>query len=200
MATIAIVAFRVVLLTPMHLSRHNFKSYFTLKGINKVVRILTLSDVLLLGSAGLVTPIFAIFVVGNIKGGTVEVAGIAATVYLVTKSFGQLFAAEIIDRIKGELDDFWTMFYGSIGMSLAYLLYVFISTPIQLYLVQFFLGVAAAFTFPSWMAIFTRHIDRNHEGREWGIYYTMTDLAAAITAGIGGTVAYRLGFIPLFIK
>jgi len=54
-------------------------------------------------------------------------------------------------------------------------------------------------TLPAWMAIFTRHIDKEHEGVEWGVYRTLVDLGAAGAASLGGFLAYRLGFMPLFI-
>lgn len=183
----------------MRLSKSNFKAYLTLQGINKVVKILILSDVLMMGGFGLLSPIFAVYVTDTIKGGTVEVVGIASTIYLLVKSIGQLFAAEIIDRIKGELDDFWSMFIGSLVMCGLYIAYLFIKTPAHLYIVQFFLGLSTAFTFPSWMAIYTRHVDKQHEGKEWGMYYTLTDLASAGTAAVGGAIAYSLGFKPLFL-
>jgi len=98
----------------MHLSRKNFKNYLALKGISRVIKILTLSDILMMGGFGLVSPIFAVFITDTISGGTLGVAGIAITIYLLTKSIGQLFAAEIIDKIKGEMDDFWSVSIGSI--------------------------------------------------------------------------------------
>jgi MFS family permease len=182
----------------MFFSRRNLKTYLALKGINRVIKTLVFSDVLIMGSIGLVAPIFAVFITENIQGGTIEVVGIAATIYLLVKSVGQLIAAEIIDRIKGERDDFMAMFYGSMFISLIYLAYIFVRTPMQLYLIQFVLGMAAAFAFPSWLAIFTRHIDKNFEGREWGIYHTLIDLVSAATAGIGGAIAYNFGFKYLF--
>src|SRR4030042_4678138 len=97
----------------MHLSRKNFKQYLALKGISKVIKILTMSDILMMGGFGLLSPIFAVFITDTIQGGNVEVVGIATTIYLLTKSLCQLFAAEIIDKIKGERDDFWSMFIGS---------------------------------------------------------------------------------------
>jgi len=153
----------------------------------------------MMGGFGLVSPIFAVFVTDSIVGGTVEVVGIASTIYLLVKSLGQLFAAEIVDRIKGERDDFWCMLLGSIVMCLSNALYLFVHTPVQLYIVQFVMGLATAFTFPSWMAIYTRHVDKQHEGKEWGIYYTLTDLGSAATAAVGGAIAYSIGFKPLFL-
>ena len=183
----------------MRLSRKNFTDFFALRGINKVVKTLILSDVLILGGFGLISPIFAVYVTETIQGGTVEVVGIASTIYLLVKSLGQLISAEIIDRIKGEMDDFWSVFIGSIVMTVVYLAFLFINTPAQLYVVQFISGLATAFTFPSWMAIYTRHIDKKHEGKEWGIYYTLIDLASAGTAAVGGVIAFSLGFKSLFV-
>jgi len=173
--------------------------YFSIKKINSVIRFLTLSDILIVGGFGLVLPIFAVYITESINGGTVEVIGIAMTIYLLTKSLGQIPVASIIDKIKGENDDFLVMFIGSIFYALIPLAYIFIKTPLELYVVQFFYGLAAAFVYPSWMAIFTRHIDKEHEGIEWGAYQTMVDLGSAVTASLGGLIAYRFGFNMLFI-
>ncbi len=173
--------------------------FFNIKKFNSVIRILTISDVITISGFGLISPIFAIFIVGSIEGGSIEVVGIAMTIFLLTKSLGQIPAGIIIDRIKGENDDFWAMFVGSLCYSLIPLLYIFISTPIQLYIVQFFYGLSVALTYPSWYAIFTRHIDHHREGIEWGVYNTLIDLGAAGAAAIGGFVASKFGFVPLFV-
>ena len=70
--------------------------------------------------------------------------------------------------------------------------------PWQVYVVQVIYGIGAAFSYPSWMALFTRHIDNHEEGLEWSVYYTTTDLGTAITAGIGGVVAASFGYDIVF--
>jgi len=174
------------------------RDYFLLN-INPVVRFLILSDVVLVGSLGLIGPIFAIFIVDFIDGGNAAVAGVAAAVYLVTKSILQIPTATIIDRIRGERDDFWVLIVGSILAALVPLLYLVIHTPLQLYAVQFLYGLIMSITFPSFMAIFTRHIDKHKEGTEWGIYFTLTDFMGAIAASIGGVLAQTVGFRTLIV-
>ena len=49
------------------------------------------------------------------------------------------------------------------------------------------------------MAIFTRHIDKNMEGTEWGVYYTFTDLGGAVLATLGGFIAKSFGLPNLII-
>jgi len=175
-----------------------FRDYLLLD-MNLVIRMLILSDVIWMGACGLLGPIFAIFVVGFIQGGSEVVAGIAASIYLITKSVAQIPAATIIDRIRGEKDDFWFMFIGSILGALIPLAYLIISTPAQLYAVQFLYGLFIAVTFPSYMAIFTRHIDKTKEATSWGVYFTLNDFSSAVAASVGGVLAGTMGFRPLIV-
>lgn len=161
---------------------------------NLVVKFLTISDIILVGARGLITPIFALFAVGVIPNATVETIGIATTVYLVAKSVFQVPAASLMDKIKGEHDDFWMLIVGSLVSSFLPLFYLVMHTPLELYIIQFLIGVSYAFMFPSYMAIFTRHIDHDKEGMEWGAYFTLVDLGSALAAAIGGMVAVTMGF------
>ncbi|MFH1602234.1 MAG: MFS transporter [Candidatus Shapirobacteria bacterium] len=174
------------------------EKFWSLKA-NPIVRVLTISDIFLISSLGLLSPIFAVFLTENIKGGSLQVVGLASTIFLLTKSLAQIPLARIADCIRGEKDDFWMAFIGSLLTSLVPLLYLFASTAGQIYFIQFFYGLSQALTFPSWMAIFTRHIDRHKEGTQWGVYYTLIDLFSALSAGAGGFIAFRLGFRPLFV-
>lgn len=175
------------------------KGYFSLKEISPVIRFLTISDFLLIGGWGLMSPIFAIFIVDSIKGGSIEVVGVATAVYLITKSLAQIPMGFFIDKVRGERDDYRWLIIGSLLFSVVPLLYLIVDTPLGLYIVQFFYGIAAAMTFPSWYAIFTRHMDKNKEGIEWGIYNTLVDLSAAGAAAIGGLIAAAFGFVALFV-
>lgn len=176
----------------------NWKSLISLE-TNDVIKILTISDLFILSGFGLIAPIFAIYLTNNIQGGNVEVAGIAATIFLLARSLGQLPAAYIVDKIKGEEDDYWSLIIGSIITSLVPLLYLVAKSPSHIYIIQLIYGLSQALTFPSWLAIFTRHIDKRKEGFEWGVYYTITDLGGAGVAAIGGMVAQSFGFKPLFL-
>jgi len=173
--------------------------HYFLKDINPVIRFLIISDTVLIGAAGLLGPIFALFIESFIYGGDASVAGIAAGIYLFTKSVLQVPIAHFIDKIRGEKDDFWLMFTFTILIAFIPAFYLIISTPLQLYIVQFVLGLFTAFTFPTYMAIFTRHVDKEKEGTEWGIYFMLTDLTSAVLAAVGGYVASTQGFPILII-
>ncbi len=173
--------------------------YFSIRSISSVVRYMTLADLFIVSGLGLITPIFAVYIVESIPNAGVDVVGIATMIYLITKSIFQIPVGNIIDKIKGERDDFWFLFAGFFLYSLIPLLYIFISQAWHLYLVEFLFGVLSATVFPSWYAIFTRHIDKDKEGIEWGTYNTLVDLGGAFSAGVGGMLAANFGFKSLFI-
>ncbi|MBU3957334.1 MFS transporter [Patescibacteria group bacterium] len=167
--------------------------------INKVIRFLTLSDILMLSGWGLINPIFAVFVTDQIQGGNVEMAGLAITVFLLTKSLVQMPIAWLIDKKRGEIDDFWVMIIGSLIISLSAFLFIFANNIFHVLLIQVISGFGSALSYPSWLAIFTRHLDTHKEGFEWSLYFTATDLGGALVAGLGGVIANYLGFQPLFL-
>ena len=175
-----------------------WRNYLMLN-FSSVIRWLIISDLIVIGSYGLLAPIFAVFITDYIPGANIQVAGIAVTIFLITKSLAQIPIATIIDKIKGEKDDFWIVFIGSIIMSLIPFFYIFVKTVPQLYLIQAIYGIVTAATFPAYMAIFHRHLDKNKEGTELGVYYTLTDIGSAATGAIGGSLAYYLGFTWVFI-
>lgn len=168
-------------------------------GINPIIRLMIISDFIIMSGFGLVAPIFAVFILDNISGGNLAVIGLAQAFYYIARSGFQLPIAWLIDRKKGEKDDFWVMFIGSLLFSVMPLCYLLVSTPLELYLVQFIYGLGSALAIPTWAAIFSRHLDRGKEGTEWAVHNLFFDLAIALAAATGGFIAYQYGFDLLFV-
>ena len=170
-----------------------------LKIINKIIRTLVLGDVLFFSAFGLIGPIFAIFVTGQIAGATVATVGFAATINLLVRAALQMPIARYIDKRKGEKDDFFLMVFGSLLISLVPFIYIFVKTPVHLYMAQAILGIGGSLANPGWYAIFTRHIDKTKEGTDWTFENVSVSLAAAGAAALGGIVAKQFGFQTLFL-
>src|SRR3989344_2095246 len=167
--------------------------------VNKIIRVLVLGDIMFFSAFGLIGPIFAIFVTNQIAGATIATVGFAATINLLTKALAQMPVARYIDRHKGEKDDFFFMVLGSTLISIVPFIYLFIETPLHLYMAQVILGIGGALTNPGWFAIFTRHIDKGKEGTEWTLENVGIGLVSAGAAALGGIMAERLGFSNLFL-
>lgn len=158
-----------------------------------------MGDIMFFSAFGLIGPIFAVFVTNQIAGATVATVGFAAMVNLLVRAILQMPIARYIDRHKGEKDDFLFMVAGSTLISIVPFIYLFVETPVHLYIAQVILGIGGALTNPGWFAIFTRHIDKGKEGTEWTLENVGVGLAAAGAAAIGGILAERLGFHNLFL-
>ena len=71
------------------------------KSINKVVKIMVFSDLFLYSGWGLISPILAIYILGNIQGGNAKIAGIAVGMYWLGKSIFQIPIAHYLDLNHG---------------------------------------------------------------------------------------------------
>ena len=128
-----------------------------------------------------------------------ELVGLGQAVFLILKSVLQIPVARFIDRVKGEMDDLIVMATGTIIISLVPFLYLGASDAPQVLLIQALYGFGSALVTPGWLAIFTRHVDRDLEAEEWSIYNSMVGLGAAATGALGGFMAEKFGIRPLFL-
>jgi len=167
--------------------------------MNKILKILLLSDLLIIAGFGLIAPIFAIFLKDNIFGGSILAVGIASAIFLLTKGVAQLFVSKYTDQEKGNVRELYTLIIGSLIFTLVPIIYIFSTNIWHIYIAQIINGLGAALAYPGWMTLFTRFTDKNKEGYEWSVYDTAISFGTAATAAIGAYIAEMLGFNTLFV-
>ncbi len=174
-----------------------------IKTINKIVKTLITSDFFLNLGWGLLSPIFALFILEKITldnpAKAAEVAGFAALAYWLTKSFIEIPIGRFLDKHPGERDDFWFMVIGTFVTALVPIGFLFSFSAWHIYVFQAMHAIGMAMTLPSWLAIFTRHIDKGKEAFEWSMETTSIGAGAGIAGGFGGIMASMFGFKILFI-
>lgn len=169
------------------------------KSFNKVARILIFYDFILFFGWGFVAPILAIFITQQIKGGDVQVAGIAIGFYWVLKSLLQIPIGHYLDKKQGEKDDFYALAVGTLLASLVPLGFIFASLSWHIYVLQIFHAIGTALALPAWCGIFTRHIDKGKEAQTWAWDSSALGIGEGVAGIIGGIVAKIFGFLFLFI-
>lgn len=167
--------------------------------VNRVVKILIYSDLIIVTAFALYGPIFAIFISQQIEGGGVQVAGMAAAVYWVTRAIVQLPISRYLDRHDGERDDFWALVLGSILVSAVPFLYLFARAPEHVYMLQFLYGLGDSLAVPTYLAVFGRHVDKGHSSGEWGLRSTVVGIGAALAGALGGLLADKFGFPAVLV-
>ncbi len=170
-----------------------------MKRLSTVVVKLIIADFFLHSGWGLVAPIFAIFIVGSIEGGSIEMIGFASATYWITKSTAQPFLANILDIIKGEKDDFTFLVFGLYASSLIPLGYFMATHMWHIFALEFLRGIAMACVVPAWHGIFTRNINKGWEAFSWSVQSTGLGFASGFAAAFGGIVATFLGFKTVFL-
>ena len=155
-----------------------------------------LSDIFVFTGFGLIEPILAIFIKENMVGGTIFAAGIASTIYLVTKSLVQLPFARYVDSHDHKL--IWLKLGSALIVTVPFL-YMLAKEIHFIYAIQIIYGIGAGLAYPAWLGIWSSNIDKDHQSFEWSFYYTLVGLGTAMTAIMGAAVAEYVGFNYTFL-
>ena len=164
--------------------------------MNKTIKYLMLSDLCIMTGFGLIAPILAIFIKEDMQGGTIFAAGFATAVFIITKSIIQLPFSRYVDKHDDKLR--WLKI-GTFGLSLVPIFYIFATTVGHIYVIETFHGLVSGLTFPTFLGIWSTHLDKGHESFEWSVYSTLVGVGAAATAAIGGIFAQSIGFNLTFL-
>jgi hypothetical protein len=167
--------------------------------VNRIIKYLILSDLAFWSGWGLVTPIFAIFIVERIEGGSVFIAGAASAAYWIFRSLFRVPVSFFLDKCSGEKDDYWFLTVGLFIASLVPFGFVFATKPIHIYILQVVYALGVATSASGWSPIFTRYLDRGREATQWGLSGSSYGIGIGITGMIGGWAVMRFGFNPVFI-
>ena len=169
--------------------------------INRVIRYLIAYDFVLNFAFGLLAPIFAVFVIQNIEGAqaNVKIIGIATSIYWIARIVSSTPLSRFMDRTDGERDEFYFVIVGTILISTVPLLLIFAKVPWQLYVIQFFHGLANSMAVPGWRILFTDHIDKGKTGYEWSIEDIAIGIAVGSSAYLGSLLADAFGFVTVLV-
>jgi len=163
--------------------------------MNKILKILVLSDIFLLTGFGFVSPILAVFIKDDLVGGTLFAAGLASAIFMITHSILQI----IFSSIFNPKDRWWMILLGTGIIAIVPFCYLFSTNIWHIYIVQFFYGVGAGFAYPTWASFFTSNLDRGKRGFQWSLYSSSVGIGTAIAASTGAFIAERFGFNVVFI-
>lgn len=163
--------------------------------MDRTIKLLMFSDIFVMTGFGLMEPILAIFIKEDLAGGTIFAAGLASTLFLITKCVVQLPFSRYIDRHDHNVK--WLIF-GMFLVSAVPFIYMFAESINTVYIAQILLGIGTGLAYPTWLGLWSTHLDKKHESFEWSIYATLTGLGTASTAIIGAAIAEFIGFAYTF--
>jgi MFS family permease len=143
---------------------------------------------------GMLGPFVAVFT--NKIGGDILDISWAWTIYL--------FAGGLLTMILGKMSD--TRFRKEWLLVLGYLLntvftfgYLFVDSPLKLFIIEAGFGIASAMVDPTWNALYARYMNKERSGETWGTYNGLSQMMGAFSLIIGGAIITYTNFEVLFI-
>ena len=164
--------------------------------MNRTIKLLMISDIFLVTGFGLTNPILAIFIKDNIVGGTIFMASLAATIYMVIKCLVQLPFSKYVDKHDHKVK--WVII-GTFMIAVVPFVYMFANDMKTVFLAQIIHGIGSGLVYPTWLGLWSTHLDKKHESFEWSLYSTLTGAGTALAAVVGATIAQFVGFTFTFI-
>jgi len=164
--------------------------------MNRTIKLLIISDIFVLTGLGLISPILAIFIKENLIGGSIFAAGLASTLFLVTKSVLQLPFSRYVDSHDEKVK--W-LIVGTFLIAVVPFLYIYATDVKFIYLAEFIHGIGSGLAYPTWIGLWSMNLDKKHESFEWSVYSTFVGIGVAASAAIGAAIAYFVGFAFTFI-
>jgi len=161
---------------------------------NKALRILLVTNGLILLAAAMMGPIYALFV--EKIGGDLLDASLTGAIFAFAAGLTALVSGRYADKIK-ENELIIVVGYSMIG--LGFFLYLFVASIWFLFIVQIIIGFGEAIYAPAFDALYTKHIDHKKAGLEWGAWETMNYFIYGFGAALGGLLVTQFGFSILFI-
>lgn len=157
-------------------------------------KILLYSNNLWVFGEGMLGPLFAVF--AERIGGSILDISWAWSIYLVVTGVLVILIGKISDvKISKEK----LLITGSFLNAILTFGYIFVSSPMQLFLIEAGLGVAAALSSATWSALYAKHGNTSKSGYLWGLANGQAQLTMGIAIIAGGFIVNHFSFIALFI-
>lgn len=161
------------------------------------VKAFLLSEMFLWSAHNLFMPIIAVYVIKNIKGGTLEAAASGISVYLISRVLFELISGIFISK-GSDRKKILIMIVSMTFLSVSYIGFILAKDLVLLFSSYFLMGMSLGLASPARMALFSMHLDRNKETEEWSFHDALSFIGMALAGALGGFVAQAYGFRIVF--
>lgn len=166
--------------------------------INHIVKAYIVSEAFLWSAWDFIIPIFSLYVVGSVAGGSIQTAAIGYSTYLISRVIFELISGRILAK-SSDRKKLVASILGMCFLSAAYIGFIFSDTILLVFLFYFVLGIGLGIAAPAKNSLFSIHLDKNKEATEWSITDAISFICMAMATALGGFVAATYGFQVLFM-
>jgi MFS family permease len=161
----------------------------TLVKINKVILLLTLSDIFTWGSFVVISALSGIYLADKLGRNTVEFVGIGTGIYFITRGIFQIPVGIVTDKLQRDKDEINLLAIGSLLAGVPYLFYPIVTQPWHYFFLQFIFGLGISLNVVNWRKLFALNIREGMEGKEYALYDAVLSTSTAVISVIFGVIA-----------
>lgn len=162
--------------------------------LTKNVRLLLLGANIWYFGEGMFGPLFAVFA-ERVGGDILDITWAWAT-YLVITGLLYILVGRLLNKKKYKEE---VMVVGYTVNALITFGYLFVHSPMQLFIVQAGLGVAEAIGTPAWDSLYAKSLSDDMDSYAWGLSTGMSQIYTGVAFAIGGLITNYISFEALFI-
>ncbi|HSX16874.1 MAG TPA: MFS transporter [Patescibacteria group bacterium] len=169
--------------------------YGAIRGLhNPALKVLLISDAMVLIAVAMLTPIYAAFVGG--VGGDLLDAGLTASALAFGSAIAALFAGKYADGLRTKKS---LLVFSHAVVGVGFLLFITVHSVWYLAAIQAAIGLVRALADPAFDALYSTHLDKSEEASEWGTWEAMAYSAGGVGAIVGGVIVHYGSFRTLFV-
>jgi hypothetical protein len=143
---------------------------------------------------GMMGPLFAVFA-EKVGGNILDITWAWAT-YLVITGLVYIIAGRLLNN-KNYKEE--VMVAGYILNALFTFGYLFVDSPLKLFLVQAGLGISEAIGTPAWDSLYAKTLEKDLDSYAWGLSTGQSQIVTGVAFGIGGVITHFVSFEALFL-
>ena len=166
----------------------------SMKIFNRAIKILLVTNALILVAAAMLGPIYALFV--EEIGGDLLDAGFTFGTFAVVAGITSLITGKYADKVKDN-ELIVALGYGITGIG--FFGYTLVNSMETLLVAQVIIGLGGAIASPAFDSVYSKHIDGHTSGSAWGAWEAINYFTLALGAVSGGFLATLFGFGALFV-
>lgn len=161
--------------------------------LNNKEKVLLYSSNLWYFGEGMFGPLFAVFT-QKVGGDILDITG-ASAVYIIVYGLLTIWVGKLADYKDNKRKLIIAGYFLNALFTFTYLL---VRSPLDLFLVQIGLGIAAALATPTWDALYAEYEDKRHAGYVWGLASGESKVLTGVAIILGGLIVSYLSFNLLF--
>ena len=161
--------------------------------MRRILKFLLIATAFSMFAGNLLTPIYAIFV-QKIQGSVLDI-GIAWSIAAFVFATLQYPLGMLADKYPKKY--FLLVCY--FGKGLTFLGFMFINNILQLFAMEFVLGVFDAIGTPAYDGLYSRAVERGKEARQWGLWEMVWGYSAGLAGLLSAAVIFFFSFTHLFL-